>query len=169
MPNIRTLLTTLTAVAAVAGAAGFAVGRVQGGAAPDRRRPAPPAAAPEARPPVFPVASEVLAPFGWNRTLADLDPALAGADRELDALAAEVAKAEAVALADGAGVLAPSFAAFGGAPGRTCFRSVEIISTGDGKPRRVVSRTWGNCGGVSAGTKAPSGRETPTPTELQDL
>lgn len=161
MPDIRILLTTSLAVAAVAGAAGFAVGRTQAGAAPDLRRLAPLAAAPGA--------SEVLAPFGWVRTLADLDPRLAAADRELDALAAEMAKAEARALADGAGALAPAFAAFGGPPGLTCVRSVEVAATGDGKPPRIVSRTWGNCSGVSAGTKAPSGPGAPTPSELQDL
>jgi hypothetical protein len=134
VPDIRILLTTSISVAAVAGGAGFAVGRIQGGAAPQARSP--------------------------------VDPALAAADREMDALAAEVAKAEAAALADGAGALAPGFAAFGGAPGRTCLRSVEITSTGEGKPPRVVSGTWGDCGGVSRGTKAPSKPGSPTPTEL---
>lgn len=72
-------------------------------------------------------------------------------------------------LADGSGALASGFAQVAAAPARARVKSLEVTSTGDGKPPRVLARTWGNCGAVSAGTTAPSGPRAPTPPEVQAL
>jgi hypothetical protein len=92
------------------------------------------------------MASPVAAPFDWSSPFALMDQISAQSQalaREFDALSAPGAGAFAFAgpgLSEGFN-FASSLAGKG-----VCGQSLEITSSGDGKPAQVVSRSWGDCG-----------------------
>jgi len=85
----------------------------------------------------------------WPDPFADLDRVAAQMERQMD-----VALRQAHGLEIAPGGDGYTFVGSGGPGASFCGRSVEITSTGDGKPPQVTSRTWGDCGGGQAAAPA---------------
>lgn len=179
MRNVRTLTILGLSAAALVGLAGFAAAqsrahshvltvRLPGGGVEQihYRGDIAPRVIVSAQAAPIVLASPVAAPFDWAAPFALMDQIADQMDRQSAAMLQQLDAVTAPgmqATAFGAPAMSQGYAFAASLMGKgVCGHSVQVTSTGDGKPAHVVSRSWGDCTAAPAAKPAPASQAVQT-------